>query len=169
MSTDAGIVDELVVELTLNADRYQKDQKKVDKLVDTSEKKLDANDKKAKKRDTESKKRTQESTKAVKQLTEGLGKLAFTVGAVLGIGGGAAGILGAIMALTGMETGLRRAAVSTGMSNRELQAWGSTARRLGADAQSGQAAIAALAKEQQQFALTGNGPQIRAHGRECRA
>ena len=162
---DPGVVDQLIVELTLDDAAYRAKAKKLGQLINGTEKKLDENEKKSKKRDTESKKRTQESTKAVKQLTEGLGKLAFTVGAVLGIGGGAAGILGAIVALTGMETGLRRMSVSTGLSTRELQGWGSAARRLGADAQSGQAAIAALAREQQQFALTGSAPTMAAFSR----
>lgn len=165
MADQGGVVDELVVKLSLDPTPYQNEHKIIVQLVDKTEKKLVDNDKKAKKRDVEQKKRTQESTKAVKQLTEALGKMAFTVGAVLGIGGGAAGITGAILALTGMETGLRKAAVSTGMSNRELQAWGATARRLGTDAQSGAASIAALAREQQQFALTGNGPTMSAFSR----
>jgi hypothetical protein len=91
--------------------------------------------------------------------------LALTVGSVLGISGGAAGLVQAVVALTNFETGLRRAGVSTGQSNRELQAWGSAARRLGADAESGRAAIAGLAKEQKQFALTGNAPTMQAFAR----
>ncbi|HEY2023712.1 hypothetical protein, partial [Paraburkholderia sp.] len=161
---DGSVVDELVVKLTLDSKDYKKNDKEVDKLVDKTEKKQVEREKQSKKRDEAAKKRMAESKKAVKQLTEGLGKLAFTFGAVLGVGS-AAGILGAITALTGMETGLRKAAVSTGMSNLELQAWGSTARRLGTDAQSGQAAIAALAKEQQQFALTGQGATMSALSR----
>jgi hypothetical protein len=162
---DANVVDELVVKLSLDASDYQKSEKKIDQIVDKTEKKQVDLDRKKKKRDQDNTKRTKETTAAVKQLSEGFGKLAFTVGAVLGIGGGASGILGAITALAGMETGLRRATVSTGMSNRELQAWGSTARRLGTDAQAGQAAIAALAKEQQQFNLTGNGATMSAFSR----
>lgn len=165
MAAEGGIVDQLVVQLELDAKQYEKGQKKVDQLVGKTEKKLDDNDKKAKKRHAEGKKRDAESLKGVKQLTEGLGKLAFTVGAVLGIGGGAAGILGAIVSLTGMEVGLRRAAVATGLSNRELQAYGNTARRLGADANSGAAAIANLAREQKEFHLTGNAPTLSAFSR----
>ncbi|MDR3389087.1 MAG: phage tail tip lysozyme [Rudaea sp.] len=80
---------------------------------------------------------------------------------MLGVGS-VGGVVALLTGFASMETGLRRAAVSTGLSNRELQAWGSTARRLGADAQSSTAAIADLSREQQQFNLTGNAPTLQA-------
>ncbi|WWQ12954.1 tail length tape measure protein [Ralstonia phage PQ43W] len=162
--SNAGVVDELIVKLTLDADEYKKVDKKVDQHVTRTQKKREQDDRKTKKRETEQIKRNKETTQSVKTLGAALKGLATTVGAVLGVGG-AAGIVGAVVALAGMETNLRRAAVSTGMSNREMQAWGATARRLGADAQSGASSIADLAREQQQFNLTGNAPTMQALAR----
>lgn len=154
----AQIVDELLVLLKLDTSEYKKADKEVDKQVTNTEKKL-------KKTDDARNKRMKESTRGVKEFTSSLRTLALTMGSVLGIGGGAAGLVQAVVALTNFETGLRRAGVSTGLSNREMQAWGSTARRLGADAEAGRAAIAELAKEQKQFHLTGNAPTMQAFAR----
>lgn len=152
------VVDELIVKLTLNADEYKKVDQEVNKRVADSERKL-------RKDDEARNKRMKQSQQAVKQFGTSLRGLALTIGSVLGIGGGAAGIVGAVLALTNFETNLRRATVSTGLSNREMQAWGSAARRLGADAGAGAQAIADLAKEQKQFALTGNAPTMQALAR----
>lgn len=173
------VVDELVVKLTLDNKDYVKKDKERQKTVDTtekSEKRADTErDKRAKKRkkldnedkrsDTERQKRLGQTERAVKSLGSTLKAFALTTAAVFGIGAGVSGIVGAITNLAGFETGLRRAAVSTGMSNREMQAWGATAKRLGADADSGAAAIAALAREQKQFNLTGSGPTMQALAR----
>lgn len=159
-----SVIDELVVKLRLDTKDYDKADRDIDKRVSATEKKAQDTDTKRKRREVDQIKRNKENLKSVKDLALGLRTLALTVGGVLGIGS-AAGIVGAVVALTGMETGLRRAAVSTGMSNRELQAWGSTARRLGADAQAGQAAIADLAREQKQFNITGTGPTMQAFAR----
>lgn len=154
----ANIVDELVVLLKLDSAAYKKSDKEVEKSVTTTEKKL-------KKVDDARNKRLKESTQAVKQFAAQMRSFAITVGSVLGVSGGAAGLVQAVVALTNFETGLRRASVSTGLSNREMQAWGSAARRLGADAEAGRAAIAELAKEQKQFHLTGNAPTLQALSR----
>jgi len=154
----ANIVDELIVLLRLDTTQYKKADKEVETQVTNTEKKL-------KKVDEARNKRMKESSAAVKQFAGQLRSFALTVGSVLGIGGGAAGLVQAVVALTNFETGLRRAAVSTGLSNREMQAWGSAARRLGADAEAGRAAIAELAKEQKQFHLTGNAPTMQAFAR----
>lgn len=154
----ANIVDELVVLLKLDSAQYKKADKDVEKSVATTEKKL-------KKVDDARNKRLKESSQAVKQFAAQMRSFAVTVGSVLGVGGGAAGLVQAVVALTNFETGLRRASVSTGLSNREMQAWGSTARRLGADAEAGRAAIAELAKEQKQFHLTGSAPTLQALSR----
>lgn len=154
----AAIVDELLVLLKLDTSQYKKADKEVEKQVTTTEKKL-------KKIDEARNKRMKESSAAVKQFAGQLRTFALTVGSVLGVGGGAAGLVQAVVALANFETGLRRASVSTGLSNRELQAWGSAARRLGADAEAGRAAIADLAKEQKQFHLTGNAPTMQAFAR----
>lgn len=153
----ANIVDELLVLLKLDLGPYRKSQKEVDKHISETERKL-------KKTDEAHNKRVKENTTAVKNFASSLSKLALSVGALLGVGS-AGGLVQAVIALTNFETGLRRAGVSTGQSNRELQAWGSAARRLGADAESGRSAIAALAKEQKQFALTGNAPTMQAFAR----
>lgn len=152
------VVDELVVKLTLDQSQYKRADKEVDKRVTETERK-------AKKVDAARDKRMKTSALQAKAFAGALKSLAFTIGSVLGVTGGAAGLVGAVVALTNFETNLRRATVSTGMSNREMQAWGSAARRLGADAQSGAQAIAELAREQKQFNLTGNAPAMQALAR----
>lgn len=154
----ANVVDELIVRLRLDSSQYKKADAEVDRLTTATERK-------ARTRDKDRDKRMKESTAAVKQFGGALRGLALTIGSVLGLGGGAAGLVGAVVSLTNFETNLRRATVSTGLSNREMQAWGSAARRLGADAQAGAQAIAELAREQKQFNLTGTGPTMQAFAR----
>lgn len=153
-----AIVDQLLVLLKLDTSQYKKADKEIEKQVSSTEKKL-------KKVDEARTKRTKESSRAIREFAGQMKSFALTVSSVLGIGGGAAGLVQAVVALTNFEAGLRRTGVSTGQSNRELQAWGSAARRLGADAESGRAAIAGLAKEQKQFALTGSAPTMQAFAR----
>lgn len=87
-------------------------------------------------------------------------------GALLGLAVSAvAGFTAAVVTLVNFEARMRRMAVATGLSNRAMQAWGSTARRLGADAESGRQAIADLAKEQKTFSLTGSAPTLSALAR----
>lgn len=152
------VVDELVVKIQLDSSQYKRADAEVDRLATATERK-------AKTRDRDREKRMKQSTEATKQFMGSLKSLAFTIGAVLGVSGGAAGLVGAVVALTNFETNLRRATVSTGLSNREMQAWGSAARRLGADAQAGAAAIADLAREQKQFNITGQAPAMQALAR----
>lgn len=158
MAANQNVVDELVVKITLDASEYKKVDKEVDKLATTTERK-------AKRTDNDRIKRTKESTAAVKQFAGSLKSLALTIGGVLGVAGGVTGLIGSVVALTNFETSLRRTAVSTGLSNRELQAWGSAARRLGADAQAGAAAIADLAREQKQAQFGAPAPTIAALSR----
>jgi hypothetical protein len=165
MAANGSVIDELVVKLTLDADEYEKKEKNITVIINKTEKQLTAVDKKRKERDNQQNKRWKESTKAVKEFGNSLGKLALTVGSVLGVGGGVGGLIAAVTALAGFETNLRKTGVSTGLSNRELQAYGSTIKRLGGDAEAGTQAIAALAKEQKQFALTGNAPTLQAFQR----
>lgn len=160
-----NVVDELVVELTLDTSGYEAKQAEVGKQVDKTEAQFEKADKKDKTRKQQENKRWREATKNAKEFGNSLGKVALKVGALLGVSGGVGGLVGAVVALTGFETSLRRATVSTGLSNRELQAWGSAARRLGADADAGAQAIADLAKEQKQFHLTGNAPTLQAFNR----
>jgi hypothetical protein len=175
----AQVIDELIVKLTLQIDEYKKAQRAKDKLVDATEDKEKKADKEREKRDKNKKnsdagdkrrsddqrKRLDQTERAIKSLGTTLKTFALTTAAVFGLGAGVGGIVNAITNLAGFETNLRRAAVSTGLSNREMQAWGATAKRLGADANAGAAAIAALAREQKQFNLTGQGPTMQALAR----
>ena len=162
MADNGNVVDELVVKLKLDAAQYERADKEVDNLVTKTEKKRVVEDSKRKKREQDQLKRTKEATRATKGwalAVRGLSTVAGT--AALAVTASFA----AMSKLAGFETNLRRAAVSTNLSNRELQAWGSTARRLGADAQAGQQAIAELAREQQQFGITGQAPTMQALAR----
>ncbi len=173
------VVDELVVKLTLDASQYDKADKEKNKRVDAIEKKERTADQQRRRRqdarkkdetvekrqESDRQKRLGQTERAVKSLGSTLKAFALTTAAVFGIGAGVGGIVNAITNLTGFETNLRRAAVSTGLSNREMQAWGATAKRLGADADAGASAIAALAREQKQFNITGQGPTMQALAR----
>ena len=173
------VVDELVVRLSLDASQYDKADKEKNKRVDATEKKERATDQQRQRRQRERnkdevvekrqegdrQKRLGQTERAVKSLGSTLKTFALTTAAVFGIGAGVGGIVNAITNLTGFETSLRRQAVSTGLSNREMQAWGATAKRLGADADAGAAAIAGLAREQKQFNITGQGPTMQALAR----
>lgn len=164
MAANQNVVDELVVRLTLDADQYKKADKTITQQVDATERRLQQTDSKRKKRETEQIKRNKDTLRSVKDLAQGLRGLTLTIASVLGVGS-VGGVVALLTGFAGMETGLRRAAVSTGLSNRELQAWSSTARRLGADAQAGASAIADLAREQKTFNLTGNAPTLAAFSR----
>jgi hypothetical protein len=154
-----NVVDELVVQLRLDAEPYKKAEKQVDDQVDKTETKQKDRDVKRKRRDEDQKKRWAALTTEAKAFTKTMGAV------VLAVAGLGAAVVGSLTSLNAFELGLRRQGVSTGLSNRELQAWGSTARRLGADADAGADAIANLAKEQKQFRLTGEAPTLQAFAR----
>lgn len=154
-----SIVDELVVRLRLDAKEYKKTEKEVDDQVDRTERKQKDRDVKRKRRDEEQRKRWRELGTEAKVFTKTVGAAAL---AIVGLG---AAVVGSLSSLNAFELGLRRQGVSTGLSNRQLQAWGSTARRLGADADAGADAIANLAREQKQFRLTGEAPTLQALAR----
>jgi hypothetical protein len=164
MADNGNVVDELVVKLTLDTGEFKKADKQVDQQVEKTEKKRVKEDDKRSKREKEQIKRTKQATSETKTLTSALKGMSLSLAGVLGVGS-VAGLVGSVVALAGMETNLRRTAVSTNLSNREMQAWGSTARRLGADASSGAQAIADLAREQQQFNITGSAPTLAAFSR----
>lgn len=159
---NAQVVDELIVKLRLDSRDYKRSDKEVDRLVSRTERKARQTDARRRRREREEERRRVIATRSVKRFTLAMRSLALSFGAVLGVAGGATGIIGAVGALAGLETNLRRAAVATSLSNRQLQAWGSTARRLGSDSDAGARAIAELAREQQQFNLTGNAPTLQA-------
>ena len=156
------VIDEIVVKLTLDAKDYETSDKKVDGIVSKTEKKREQAGVKTKKRDEDALKRTKATTSALKTLAVAVGSVA-AVGAVVFAAGTA--IFGAASQFANMEANLKRTAVSTNLSNREMQAWGATAKRIGVDANAGAAAIADLAKEQQQFKITGNAPTLAAFSR----
>ena len=156
---NASVIDELIVRLRLDAEQYQRAEKDIDQNIDRTEKKQKERDVKRKRADQDQQKRWKSLTATAKSFTTQLGQLALIGGAV------ATAIGGTLTGLTGFELGLRRQAVSTGLSNRQMQAWGSTARRLGADADAGAQAVANLAKEQKQFRLTGQAPTLQALAR----
>jgi hypothetical protein len=154
-----SVVDELVVKLRLDAADYKKTEKEVDAQVSKTEAKAKDVDAKRKRRDEDQKKRWRELGTEAKAFTRSVGAIILTVA---GLG---AAVVSSLTSLNAFELGLRRQGVSTGLSNRQLQAWGSTARRLGADADAGADAIANLAKEQKQFRLTGEAPTLQALAR----
>ena len=156
----ADVIDELVVTLKLDDSQYKKADREVDQLVSRTEKKRRDDDDKAKKRDVDRTKRMKEGAASAKSFALALRNLALGFAGLLGIAGGVS-----LAGLVQFEQNMRRTGVSTGQSNRELQAWGSAARRLGADADAGRQAIADLAREQQQFNLTGNAPTLSAFAR----
>jgi len=158
-SENSSVIDELIVRLRLDAAQYRATEKDIDKNVERTEKKQKERDVKRKRADQDQEKRWKGLTAAAKSFTTQLGGLALIGGAV------ATAIGGSLTSLTSFELGLRRQAVSTGLSNRQMQAWGSTARRLGADADAGASAIADLAKEQKQFRVTGQAPTLQALAR----
>ena len=107
-------------------------------------------------------KQEQQINTRVEKTAKGLGAWGKALGLVVTA---VAGMSAALVSLVNFEARLRRIAVATGMSNREMQAWGSTARRLGADADSGRQALADLAKEQRQMSITGSAPTLSALAR----
>src|SRR5579859_666234 len=156
---DATVVDELVVQLRLDAEQYKKAEKQVEDQANRIETKQKDRDVKRKRRDEDQQKRWRTLTTEAKAFTRTMGAV------VLAVAGLGAAVVGSLTSLNAFELGPRRQGVSTGLSNRELQAWGSTARRLGADADAGADAIANLAKEQKQFRLTGEAPTLQAFAR----
>jgi hypothetical protein len=154
-----SVVDELVVKLTLDTESYEKAQHQIDINIALTEKKEKDRDKQRTTRERDQ----QSRWKSMATQAKGLGvQLAAVAGFVAAIG---SAIVGSLSGLNTFELGLRRQGVATGLSNKEMQAWGSTARRLGADADAGASAIADLAREQKQFNLTGNAPTLQALSR----
>lgn len=154
-----NVVDELVVKLSLDAEPYEK-------VEDELERKTDRTFRKQQERGRVTDRSNKDQQRRLKDLSAGVKAFATqVVAAVSVVTGLGVAVGGALTGLLGFETGLRRQAVGTAMSNRQMQAWGATARRLGADAAAGAEAIAALAKERQQFELTGTAPTMQALAR----
>lgn len=154
-----NVVDELVVQLRLDAEQYRKAEATVERSVDRTDRKMQQRVRTTERRDKDQQRRLRDI---------GAGVKAFSVLATAAVGavaalGTTAGV--AITNLLGFQTTMRRQAVGTALSNREMQAWSATARRLGADANAGAEAVAALARERQQFELTGTAPTMQALAR----
>lgn len=155
----AQVVDELIVTLSLDAEPYEKAEARVERTTDRTFRKQQDRARVTDRVNKDQQKRLKDVAAGVRSFA---GQVTAAVGIVTGLG---VAVGGALTGLLGFETGLRRQAVGTAMSNKQMQAWGATARRLGADASAGAEAIAALAKERQQFELTGNAPTMQALAR----
>lgn len=153
------VIDELVTVLTLDAEPYRK-------VEATVERETDRTYRKQQERARVTERTNKDQQRRLKDVAGGVRAFATQVTAAVGIVTGlGVAVGGALTGLLGFETGLRRQTVGTALSNRQMQAWGATARRLGADASAGAEAIAALAKERQQFELTGSAPTMQALAR----
>jgi hypothetical protein len=155
----AQVVDELIVTLSLDAENYRKAEKAVEQSADRTFRKQQERVRVTDRVNRDQQKRLKDVALGVKAVGVAV---ASAVTVVTGLGVAVGATLGNFL---GFETALRRQAVGTALSNRQMQAWGATARRLGADAAAGAEAIAALAKERQQFELTGNAPTMQALAR----
>lgn len=156
---DQNVIDELVVKLRLDAEEYEKAEKKVEQETGRTFRKQQDRARQTDRTNRDQQRRLKEVAAGVKGFAT---VVMGAVGIVTGLGVAVGGVL---TGLLNFDTGLRRQAVGTGLSNRQMQAWSSTARRMGADAQAGAEAMAALAKERQQFELTGNAPTMQALSR----
>lgn len=155
----AQVVDELIVTLSLDAEPYEKAEARVERSTARTFRQQQERGRTTDRMNKDQQKRLKDVAAGVRSFA---GQVTVAVGIVTGLG---VAVGGALTGLLGFETGLRRQAVGTAMSNKQLQAWSATARRLGADAAAGGEAIAALAKERQQFELTGNAPTMQALAR----
>lgn len=153
------VVDELIVQLSLDAEPYRKVEADIERDTDRTFRKQQDRARQTDRTNKDQQRRLKDVSEGVRSFAR---QVTAAVGVVTGLG---VAVGGALTGFLGFETALRRQAVGTGLSNRQLQAWSATARRLGADAQAGADAIANLAKERQQFNLTGNGPTLQALAR----
>lgn len=155
----AQVVDELIVTLSLDAENYRKAEATVERTTDRTFRKQQERARVTDRTNRDQQKRLKDVAAGVRAFAV---QAAAAVGVVTGLGVAVGGVLGGFL---GFQTALRRQTVGTELSNRQMQAWSATARRLGADAQAGAEAIAALSKERQQFELTGNAPTMQALAR----
>lgn len=155
----AQVVDELIVTLNLDAEPYEKAEARVERTTDRTFRKQQDRARVTDRTNKDQQRRLRDVAAGVKAFAT---QVTAAVGVVTGLGVAVGGILGGFL---NFQTALRRQAVGTDLSNKQLQAWSATARRLGADADAGAEAIANLAKERQQFELTGNAPTMQALAR----
>lgn len=155
----AQIVDELIVTLSLDAQPYAKAEAQVERQTDRTFRKQQERARVTDRVNKDQQRRLKDVAAGVRAFGV---QVAAAVGVVTGLGVAVGGVLGGFLSF---QTALRRQTVGTDLSNRQMQAWSATARRLGADAAAGAEAIAALSKERQQFELTGNAPTMQALAR----
>lgn len=155
----AQVVDELIVTLSLDAENYRKAEATVERTTDRTFRKQQERARVTDRTNRDQQKRLKDVAAGVRAFAV---QAAAAVGVVTGLGVAVGGVLGGFL---GFQTALRRQTVGTGLSNKEMQAWSATARRLGADANAGAEALANLAKEQRQGVLTGNAPTLQALGK----
>lgn len=155
----AQVVDELIVTLSLDAENYEKAEQRVERQTDRTFRRQQDRARVTDRTNKDQQRRLKDVAAGVKSFAT---QVTAAVGVVTGLGVAVGGVLGGFL---NFQTALRRQTVGTGLSNKEMQAWSATARRLGADANAGAEALAALAKEQRQGVLTGNAPTLQALAR----
>lgn len=152
----ADIVDELIVRLTLDTEEYSRAERRIGRDTDRTFRQQQERARRTDRTNRDQMRRLKDMGAGVRSFGV---QVAAATGLITGMGVAVGGILTGFL---GFQTQLSRQTVSTGLSNRQMQAWSATARRMGADAEAGGQAIAALAKEQKQFNLTGSGPTMQA-------
>ncbi|QMV33551.1 hypothetical protein 30B_00044 [Ralstonia phage Jenny] len=164
------VIDELIVKLRLDAEEYDRAEKQTDAVVEktaakrrkrTKERNSDfkkwLDQSKKKKKGAEDESRWNERVeKSYKRVRDAVKPYALAVTGIVST------VAGAAIPLANMYAGLRRMSAGTGEGTREMLAFGSASRRLGADADAGAQALADLAREQKAFHLTGSGPTMMA-------
>ncbi len=155
----AQVVDELIVTLSLDAENYRKAEATVERTTDRTFRKQQERARVTDRTNRDQQKRLKDVAAGVRAFGV---QVAAAVGVVTGLGVAVGGVLGGFL---GFQTALRRQTVGTGLSNKEMQAWSATARRMGADANAGAEAIANLAKERQQIGLGMPAPTLAALGK----
>lgn len=148
----ADVIDELIIKLTLDAEQYRAAQRRIDELDTTTYKKQREKARRTDREQRNQQRRLGDVAGTVRAFSR---QVTLAVGVVSGLGLAAVGVANSFL---NFETNLRRQTVGTALSNRQMQAWAATAKRLGADADAGAEAVAALARETQQGVFSGNAP-----------
>lgn len=148
----ADVIDELIVKLTLDAEQYRAAQRRIDELDTTTYKRAQERSRRTDREQRNQQRRLGDVAGTVRAFSR---QVTLAVGVVSGLGAATIGIANSFL---NFETNLRRQTVGTALSNRQMQAWAATAKRLGADADAGAEAVAALARETQQGVFSGQAP-----------
>lgn len=148
----ADVIDELIIKLTLDAEQYRAAQRRIDDLDTTTYKKQREKARRTDREQRDQQRRLGDVATTVRSFSR---QVTLAVGVVSGLG---LATLGVANSFLNFETNLRRQTVGTALSNRQMQAWAATAKRLGADADAGAEAVAALARETQQGVFSGQAP-----------